>query len=134
MISTRTALLATAVLASLLFGGVAIAAGQADGTTYACDALTSATVPAVKKRLKAQGIDASKVTGPVGLSCRRSTGPGDGVEAAVTGIDAVAYSCASAEEKNGPAVVFFVDCGQSDLPTPSTPATPTTQSTTPSVR
>jgi hypothetical protein len=134
MIITRKALLAAAVLASLLFGGVAVAAGQDDTTTYSCDALTSATVPAVKKQLKAQGIDPSKVTGPVGLSCRRSAGADEGVEASVTGIDTVAFACASAQEKSGPAVVFFVDCGRSAVPAPSTPTTPTEQTATSSVR
>ena len=92
-------------------GGVAAADEPADVTVYSCDALTSASVPAVKKRLTDQGIDTSTVTGPVGLSCRRS-GDGHEVEAHVSGVDGVAFRCASAEEKSGTKVVFFVDCGQ----------------------
>jgi hypothetical protein len=115
--STRRVLFAVAVGALLSCGSVAVADETAATTTYSCDALTSAKVPAVKKRLTAQGVDVSNVDGPVGLSCRRSTelGPGDTEEvvASVTGVDGAAYRCADAQEKSGPSVVFFVDCGQS---------------------
>jgi hypothetical protein len=121
--SPRKILLATAVVV-LSGGGVASAAVEpAASTAYSCDALTSANVPSVKKRLTSQGIDVSDVTGPVGLSCRKTeedgTGEGTdngesgGVTASVTGVDGVAYRCASAEEKSGPRIVFFVDCAQS---------------------
>jgi hypothetical protein len=112
MSTPRTVLFAVVVAMGSLGGGVAVADGPA-GTGYSCDALTSASVPAVKKRLSAQGLDLSGVTGPIGLSCRRSAGDGDGVAAAVTGIDGVAFHCADAEEKSGPKIVFFVDCGGS---------------------
>jgi hypothetical protein len=119
--SPRKILLATAVVV-LSGGGVASAAVEpAASSAYSCDALTSASVPSVKKRLTSQGIDVSDVTGPVGLSCRKTaedgtgegTGESGGVTASVTGVDGVAYRCASAEEKSGPRVVFFVDCAQS---------------------
>jgi len=121
--SPRKLLFATAVVV-LSGGGVASAAGEPTASTaYSCDALTSASVPAVKKRLTAQGVDVSNVTGPVGLSCRKTTedgtgegggnGESSGVAASVTGVDGVAYRCASAEEKSGASVVFFVDCAQS---------------------
>ena len=100
----------------VLSGGVAAADEPAEGSGYSCDALTSASVPAVKKRLAAQGIDVSSVSGPVGLSCRKADGEGDGdgdgdgVAVSVTGVDGVAYRCGSADEKSGTDVVFFVDC------------------------
>jgi hypothetical protein len=78
---------------------------------YTCDALTSASVPAVRKQLAAQGIDPATVTGPVGLSCKKGTqSDNDGVRAAVTGVDALAYTCVSAQEKSRRTIVFFVDC------------------------
>jgi hypothetical protein len=113
MINTSRKVVAlAAVVAGFFGGGVAVAEEPAGVTAYSCDALTSASVPSVKKRLTDQGIDVSNVTGPVGLSCRKR-GYGDEVEAHVTGVDGVAYRCAAAEEKNGTKVVFFVDCGQS---------------------
>jgi hypothetical protein len=113
IITSRTLLvLATVAVVGISGGAVAAADEPAEVTAYSCDALTSATVPAVKKRLADQGIDPSTVTGPVGLSCRKS-GYGDEVEASVAGVDGVAYRCASAEDKSGTKIVFFVDCGQS---------------------
>ncbi|GAB1509693.1 hydrophobin family protein [Actinophytocola sp. KF-1] len=92
-------------------GGVAAADEPSSGSAYSCDALTSASVPAVKKRLSAQGIDVSEVTGPVGLSCRKDAGNQDGVVVSVTGVDGVAFRCAAADEESGTDVVFFVGCG-----------------------
>ncbi len=117
MVITTRKVAGLAVVAAFLGGGVAAADEPAEVTAYSCDALTSASVPAVKKRLTEQGIDVSTVTGPVGLSCRK-TGDGEEVAAHLAGVDGVAYRCTSAEDKSGTKVVFFVDCGQ---PTPETP-------------
>ncbi|MBB4908587.1 hypothetical protein [Actinophytocola algeriensis] len=108
----KAVVLATVATVAFSGGGVATADEPAEVTAYSCDALTSADVPAVRKRLADQGIDVSTVTGPIGLSCRK-TGHGSEVEVSVTGVDGVAYRCASAEDKNGTKVVFFADCGQS---------------------
>ena len=109
----RSLLLAAVVVLSSA-GSAAAADEPSSGAAYSCDALTSASVPAVKKRLSAQGIDVSEVTGPVGLSCRKDEQDGgeqDGVVVSVTGVDGAAFRCAAADEESGTDVVFFVGCG-----------------------
>ncbi len=106
----RSLLLAVVVVVSF-GGGVAAADEPSAGAVYSCDALTSASVPAVKKRLSAQGIDVSEVTGPVGLSCRKDVGEHEGVVVSVTGVDGAAFRCDAADEESGTDVVFFVGCG-----------------------
>ena len=69
-------------------------------------------MPAVRKQLANQGIDPSTVTGPVGLSCKKSRTDEEGAAAAVTAIEGVAYHCDSAQEKNRTKIIFFVDCAQ----------------------
>jgi hypothetical protein len=122
--TARRALLAIVAVGSLLGGGVAIADERAEGTAYTCDALTSTSVPSVKKRLQSQGIDTSDVDGPIGLSCRKEAADVEGVRASVTGIEAVAYTCASAEDMSGTKVVFFVDCGPTNTPMSSSSSMP----------
>lgn len=114
MITTVRNLMLAAVTAGTLLGGgsAAVAAQPSSGTLYTCDALTSAGVPAVRKQLADQGIDPSTVTGPVGLSCTKSRTDDEGVGAAVTAIEGVAYRCDSAQEKNRTKIIFFVDCAQ----------------------
>jgi NADPH-dependent 2,4-dienoyl-CoA reductase/sulfur reductase-like enzyme len=107
----KLTLLATAVIAGTIAGGNVAAAEEPAGKLYTCDALTSASVSTVKKQLKSMGIDPKTVTGPVGLSCRTGAEPAeDGVRAGLTGVDTLAYTCASAEEKSRKVLVFFVDC------------------------
>lgn len=111
--STKRTLLVAAVVGSMSIGGdVAMADEPAAGAVYTCDALTSASVPAVRKRLTDQGIDPSTATGPVGLSCTKGTAPAQGgVQAGITGVDVPAFTCASAAEKHRTMIVFFTDCG-----------------------
>ncbi len=116
--STKRTLLVAAVavaaVSTVVGGGIAMADEPPEGVLYTCDALTSASVPTVKKQLAAQGIDPATVTGPVGLSCKSDSqstqSTQDGVRAGVTGVDALGYTCASAEEKSRKMIVFFVDC------------------------
>lgn len=108
----RRTLAATAVLATVLGGNVAAAAEAPAGKTYTCDALTSAAVKTVKDRLVGQGIDPSSAKGPIGLACTTQAGSAQGVEARVTGVPTLAYTCATAAEKSSTSIVFFNDCQQ----------------------
>jgi hypothetical protein len=114
MTTSHKALLTTlTATATLLTGAAAATADEpAQGAAYSCDALTSASVPSVKKRLTSQGIDVTDVRGPIGLSCTKTTSLEEKTAATLTGIETVAFRCLTAEEKSGPKVVFFTDCDQ----------------------